>query len=44
MKTSYWFLAIIGILVWNGMLIKRDQKMFAAYDKACVQQSNCKSK
>ena len=37
MKSSYWFLAIIGILMWNGMLIKRDVKMFEAYDKACAE-------
>ena len=37
MKTSYWFLAVIAILMWNGMLIKRDQQMFEAYDKACAE-------
>lgn len=37
MKTSYWFLAIIAILMYNGILIKRDQKMFDAYDRACAQ-------
>lgn len=37
MKTSYWFLAVIAILMWNGMLIKRDQEMFKAYDKACAE-------
>jgi hypothetical protein len=36
MKTSYIFLAFIGILMWNGMLIKRDAELFKAYD-ACVQ-------
>ena len=37
MKTSYIFLGFIAILLWNGMLIKRDQEMFKAYDKACAQ-------
>ncbi len=37
MKTSYWFLGIIAILMWNGILIKRDQKMFEAYDRACAE-------
>jgi hypothetical protein len=39
MKTSYWFLAIIGILMWNGMIIKRDQELFKAYDKVCAELS-----
>ena len=37
MKTSYWFLFVIAILMYNGMMIKRDQKMFDAYDRACAQ-------
>lgn len=37
MKTSYWFLAIIAILMYNGILIQRDQKLFDAYDRACAQ-------
>jgi len=37
MKTSYWFLAVIAILMWNGTLIKRDAEMFKAYDKACAE-------
>ena len=35
MKTSYWFIVIIGILMWNGLMIKRDQELFKAYD-ACA--------
>jgi hypothetical protein len=35
MKT-YALLAVIGILVYNGFLIQRDQKMFDAYDRACA--------
>jgi hypothetical protein len=37
MKTSYIFLAFIAILMWNGVLIKRDQELFKAYDKACAE-------
>ena len=36
MKTYQWFFVVIAILMWNGMLIKRDQKMFEAYDRACA--------
>jgi len=38
MKTTYIFLAVIGILMYNGMLAKRDQDLFKAYDRACAQQ------
>jgi hypothetical protein len=31
---TYIFLAFIAILGWNSFLIKRDKKMFDAYDKA----------
>jgi hypothetical protein len=37
MKTSYIFLAFIGILLYNTLLIKRDQELFKAYDRACVE-------
>lgn len=37
MKTSYIFLGVIGILMYNMFLIQRDQKMFDAYDRACAQ-------
>lgn len=30
------FLAFIGILMWNGMLIQRDRQLMKAYD-ACQQ-------
>jgi hypothetical protein len=36
MKTSYIFLAVIGILMYNVFLIQRDQKLFEAYDQACA--------
>lgn len=36
-KITYIFLAFIAILMWNGMLIKRDAEMFKAYDKACAE-------
>lgn len=38
MKTTYIFLAFIAILMYNGMLAKRDQDLFKAYDRACAQQ------
>lgn len=37
MKPTYIFLAFIAILMYNGMLIKRDANMFEAYDHACAQ-------
>lgn len=38
MKITYIFLAFIAILMYNGMLAKRDQDLFKAYDRACAQQ------
>jgi hypothetical protein len=37
MRTPYWFFLVIAILLYNSMLIKRDQKMFEAYDRACAE-------
>jgi hypothetical protein len=37
MKTSYIYLGVIAILMWNGMLAKRDQELFKAYDKVCAE-------
>jgi hypothetical protein len=37
MKISYWFLAVIAILMYHGMVIQRDKKMFDAYDSACAE-------
>jgi hypothetical protein len=37
MKTYHWFFLVIAILMWNGMLIKRDQELFKAYDRACAE-------
>jgi len=37
MKTYQWFFLVIAILMWNGMLIQRDKKMFEAYDRACAE-------
>ena len=34
MKTTYIYLGVIAILMWNGFLIKRDDAMYKAYD-AC---------
>jgi len=38
MKTSYIFLALIGILMYNVFLAQRDAKMLEAYDKICAKQ------
>jgi hypothetical protein len=35
-EVTYIFLAFIAILMWNGVLIKRDQQLFKAYDQACA--------
>lgn len=37
MKTTYIFLAVIGILMYNAFLIQRDDKLMKAYDTACAQ-------
>jgi hypothetical protein len=39
MKASYIFLAVIAIIMYNGMLIQRDQQLFKAYDKVCAELS-----
>lgn len=44
MKTSYIFLAVIGILMYNVILIKRDQELFGAYDTKCAEISNSHSR
>jgi hypothetical protein len=31
--TSYIFLAFIAILLWNSLLIKRDDAMYKEYDR-----------
>jgi hypothetical protein len=36
MKVTYLYLGVIAILMWNGLIIKRDQELFKAYD-ACTQ-------
>ena len=36
MKSLYIFIAIVGIIIYNGFLIKRDRQMFEAYDQACA--------
>jgi hypothetical protein len=38
MKVSYIFLAFIALLMYNGLLAKRDVKMLEAYDKICAEQ------
>ena len=37
MKTTYIFLGVIAVLLYNVFLIQRDQKMFDAYDRACAE-------
>jgi hypothetical protein len=37
MKTYYWFFLVIAILMYNGILAKRDKEMFKAYDKICAE-------
>ena len=37
MKTSYIYLGVIVILMWNVILIKRDQELFKAHDRVCVE-------
>ena len=37
MKTTYIFLAFIGILMYNIFLTQRDARMFEAYDQACAE-------
>ena len=37
MKSTYIFLGVIAILLYNGLLIKRDQQLFKAYDKVCAE-------
>jgi hypothetical protein len=41
MKTYHWFFLVIAILMWNGMLIKRDQNMFDGYDKMNAKEHYC---
>jgi hypothetical protein len=43
MKMSYIFLALIAILIWNALIIKRDQEMFKAYDQVCAEHSQSHS-
>jgi hypothetical protein len=44
--TTYIFLAVITILIWNSFLIRRDKELFNAYDKVCAELSqshpNCR--
>jgi hypothetical protein len=41
MKTTYIFLGIIGILMYNMFLIQRDQKMFEGYNKMNAKEHHC---
>lgn len=37
MKTLYISLAVIAVIAYNGMLIKRDKQLFNAYDRVCAE-------
>ena len=37
MKPLYIFLAVIAIIAYNGILIKRDKQLFNAYDPVCAE-------
>lgn len=37
MKTTSIFLAVIAIIMYNGMLIQRDKQLFKAYDRVCAE-------
>ena len=41
MKTTYIFLAFIGLLIYNVFLIQRDQKMFDGYDNLTPKERFC---
>jgi len=38
MKSTYIFLGVIAILLFNLAVIKRDKQLFEAYDKVCAEQ------
>ena len=46
MKSTYIFLGVITILMFNLMIIQRDKQLFEAYDKVCAElpqpHPNCK--
>mgnify|MGYP001555988456 CR=1 FL=1 len=37
MKLFHVSLAVIAIIAYNGVLIRRDKEMFEAYDKICAE-------
>ena len=43
MKTSYLFLAVIGILMYNAMLIRRDDQLFKHHYQTKAHQEFCAS-
>ena len=36
MKSTYIFLGVITILMFNLMIIQRDKQLFESYDKVCA--------
>jgi hypothetical protein len=37
MKLPYIALAVVAVIAYNGILIKRDKQLFEAYDKVCAE-------
>lgn len=37
MKSTYIFLGVIAILLFNLSIIQRDKQLFEAYDKVCAE-------
>ena len=37
MKNPYIYMIAIALIMYNGFLIRRDRKMFEAYDKVCAE-------
>jgi len=37
MKSTYIFLGVIAILLFNLAIIQRDKQLFEAYDKVCAE-------
>ena len=37
MKSTYIFLGVIAILLFNLAVIQRDKQLFEAYDKVCAE-------
>jgi len=40
-EVSFIFLAFIGVLMWNGFIIKRDKELFDAYNQPTPKERYC---